>query len=110
MKCEIGKWTHVAFVCEQRKAQLWIDGRPVGNRFNVEGYFFTPDPAFMIGGNHNQQQTEYFDGQIDEVRLARFAGRFKPTMLLLPDTAVSPPTVDDHNQDARTQTKRSENR
>lgn len=77
--CEIGKWTHLALVCERGRAQLWINGRPVGNV--VEAIPNMPDGPFTIGGEIGYPKRA-FDGEIDEVRLSTFIAPFRPEMLL----------------------------
>jgi hypothetical protein len=77
--CEIGKWTHLALVCERGKSQLWINGMPVGKA--IDALPNMPDGRFTIGGNVGDPHG--FDGEIDEVRLSTFIGPFRPEMLLL---------------------------
>jgi hypothetical protein len=77
--CEVGKWTHLALVCERGKSQLWINGMPVGNV--IDALPIMPDGRFTIGGNVGDPHG--FDGEIDEVRLSTFIGPFRPEMLLL---------------------------
>jgi len=80
VKCEIGKWTHLALVSEWGKSRLWINGEPRGEP--VSGLPYPPGVAFAIGGNiHNPPQT--FDGEVDEVRLWKLFQPFSPEMLLL---------------------------
>ena len=33
--CEVGKWTHLALVCQRGRSQLWVNGRPAGQVVNV---------------------------------------------------------------------------
>jgi hypothetical protein len=78
--CEVGKWTHVALVCERGKTQLWMNGSPVGKVF--DGIPNTPDGPFSIGGDIGFPVVA-FNGEIDEVRLSTFIAPFRPEMLLL---------------------------
>jgi hypothetical protein len=78
--CEIGKWTHLALVCERGKVQLWVNGRPQGSVVDVIPNM--PDGPFSIGGEVGYPETG-FNGEIDEVRLSTFIAPFRPEMLLL---------------------------
>ena len=77
--CEVGKWTHLALVCERGKTQFWVDGRAVGKPH--DGIPNIPDGSFAIGGTPNNPP-QSFNGQIDEVRLSTFLAPFQPEMLL----------------------------
>ena len=79
---EVGKWTHLALVCDRGQAQLWVDGR-LAKSFGDCG--FTPSSGqFTVGGGPKDvlDVPNGFDGQIDEVRLSEFQGPFDPKMLL----------------------------
>jgi hypothetical protein len=78
--CEIGKWTHLALVCERGKSQLRINGMPVGKA--IDTLPIMPDGRFTIGGSPESSQRA-FNGEIDEVRLSTFIGPFRPEMLQL---------------------------
>jgi hypothetical protein len=78
--CDIGKWTHLALVCERGKAQLWINGRPVGRVLDAIPNM--PDGPFTIGGDVSYPK-RVLNGEIDEVRLSTFVAPFRPEMLLL---------------------------
>jgi hypothetical protein len=82
--CEMGRWTHLALVCEAGKSQLWVNGRPAGQPFAA--VIKEPSRSFVIGGyrEEGQSHSHPFDGQIDEVRLFEFRGLFLPEMLLFP--------------------------
>jgi hypothetical protein len=77
--CDIGKWTHLALVCERGKSQLWINGTPVGKV--IDELPIMPDGRFTIGGSPEHRQN-VFNGEIDEVRLSTFIAPFRPEMLL----------------------------
>jgi hypothetical protein len=77
--CEIGKWTHLALVCERGKVQLWVNGQPRGSVVDVIPNM--PDGPFSIGGSVGYPE-EAFYGEIDEVRLSTFIAPFRPKMLL----------------------------
>jgi hypothetical protein len=81
--CEIGKWTHLALVCERGKSQLWINGMPAGEV--IDKLPIMPDGRFTIGGRPENPQC-VFNGEIDEVRLSTFIAPFRPEMLLLRKT------------------------
>jgi hypothetical protein len=80
--CELGKWTHVALVCERGKLQIWINGR-LAKDFGVQAMPM-PSGAFSIGGAPESvaKIPNGFDGQIDEIRLSKFRPPFDPRMLL----------------------------
>jgi hypothetical protein len=78
--CEIGKWTHLALVCERGKTQLWVNGTSVGKA--IETLPIMPDGRFTIGGSPESPR-RVFNGEIDEVRLSTFIAPFRPEMLLL---------------------------
>ena len=87
--CELGKWTHVALVCERGKLQLWVNGR-LAREFGNTSAPVSPNGSFAIGGApKNLDPSHYFsfDGQIDEVRLSRFQGTFNPKMLLFHESS-----------------------
>jgi hypothetical protein len=84
--CAIGKWTHLALVCERGKSRLWIDGRPVGQIIDVLAS--VPEGPFTIGGSAEYPE-RVFNGEIDEVRLSTFIAPFRPEMLLLRKTEPS---------------------
>jgi hypothetical protein len=81
--CEIGRWTHLALVCERGRVQLWINGQPQGSVVDVIPNM--PDGLFVIGGEIGYPETGS-NGEIDEVRLSTFIGPFRPEMLLLRKT------------------------
>jgi hypothetical protein len=95
--CEVGKWTHLALVCERGRSQLWVNGRPAGQVVNVLPN--VPTGPFTIGGIPvSQNPTQCLDGQIDEVRLSEFLAPFRPEMLLLPPIHNPPPAVGEVKQ------------
>ena len=63
-RCVVGQWTHLALVCERGKSRLWVNGQPmkatVDEMPNMPGFQF----AMGSGGD------DFFDGDIDEVRLS----------------------------------------
>ena len=77
MACEIGKWTHLALVCERGKSQLSINGMPVGENASMHFPLCLMD-ALPTGGNFEHPQ-HGFSGEIDEVRLSTFIGPFRPS-------------------------------
>jgi hypothetical protein len=70
----------LALVCERGKAQLWINGRPVGRVLDAIPNM--PDGPFTIGGDVSYPK-RVLNGEIDEVRLSTFVAPFRPEMLLL---------------------------
>ncbi len=92
---ELGKWTHVALVCQWGRAQLWVNGRPAGELFN-RWRPYPPEGPFLIGYEQSQAQVQSaVDGEIDEVRLSALLRRFRPEMLLFPSAPTLPsPTGD----------------
>jgi hypothetical protein len=88
VSCEADRWTHLALVCESGKAQIWVNGQPAGQIF--EGVSNIPIGSFAIGGNPHVNSEPPFDGQIDEVRISVFQGRFQPDMLLFPANRTLP--------------------
>jgi hypothetical protein len=89
--CELGKWTHLALVCEQGKMRMWINGRPVGAPH--DGFPNAPNGTLAIGGDYFNPPLA-FNGAIDEVRLSKFQPPFSPTMLLCAPPAKAAPNAD----------------
>lgn len=87
VSCELGKWTHLALVCDREKAQLWVNGRPAGKPTALRVRI--PDASFSIGCDHTTNPPFAFRGEIDEVRLSKLLGPFQPAMLLF----KSPPST-----------------
>ena len=96
--CEPGKWTHLALVCERKKVQFWVNGRPDGPSRHLAVSF--PDGPFAIGG-YPGGPLNSFDGQIDDVRLSEFRGPFSPEMLLFTAAANPPSSAADLSQASR---------
>lgn len=84
--CELGKWTHLALVCERGSARLWVNGRAAGKAINAIPK--VPDGPFGIGALYQRGQCA-FSGEIDEVRLSTFIAPFQREMLLLRKTERS---------------------
>ena len=93
VRCELGKWTHLAFVCERGNLQFWVNGRLV--KFWGDSHVLIPSRGpLTIGGapeHIGSKSQRPFIGQIDEVRLSEFRGSFNPNMLLVPP--ASPATM-----------------
>jgi hypothetical protein len=81
--CELGKWTHLALVCQYRTLQFWINGR-LAKDFGETATVRAPSGAFTIGGAPETigNVPNGFNGEIDEVRLSKFRAPFDPSMLL----------------------------
>jgi hypothetical protein len=80
-------WTHLAIVRDAGVNRFFVNGVQVSSNAAAPN---PPAGAFNIGGN-NLLATEFFDGEIDEVRLFTFApGGFAPELL---NTAARPPAV-----------------
>ena len=62
----IDHWSHVAVTYDGATIRLYLDGRPVSSRAMHGQVLHTNEPLW-IGGNH--PYGEYFDGDIDEVRV-----------------------------------------
>ncbi len=93
--CEPDKWTHLALVCERKKVQFWVNGRPDGPSRNLAVSF--PDGPFAVGG-YPDGPLSSFDGQIDDVRLSEFRAPFSPEMLLFIAGANPPSSAADLSQ------------
>jgi hypothetical protein len=78
--CEIGKWTHLALVCERGKSRIWVNGQPARDVLNAVPNM--PDGLFVIASEAGYPE-RVFNGEIDEVRLSTFIAPFRPEMLLL---------------------------
>ena len=91
VRCELGKWTHVALVCERESLQLWVNGRPAGEPLRHRPN--TPTTSFSIGCDQTTNRQFSLQGEIDEVRLSRLLGPFRAGMLLLPAAGSQSPVT-----------------
>jgi hypothetical protein len=78
--CQVGVWTHLALVGGRDRVQFWMNGQPVGEP--VPRRPRVPTSSFSIGCDHTTNPPFSFDGEIDEVRLSKLTGPFRPEMLL----------------------------
>ncbi len=85
-------WTHLAIVRDNGLSRFYVNGT---ERIQTPAAPNPPAGAFQIGGN-SPLATEFFNGEIDEVRLFTFApGTFSPALLNLGErpSAVAVPTM-----------------
>jgi hypothetical protein len=62
----VGRWSHLAVTYDGGVVRLYVNGSEVSSRSTTGTIRKTPDPLW-IGGN--QPYGEYFDGEIDDVRV-----------------------------------------
>jgi hypothetical protein len=86
IECKPGRWTHLGLVCEHGETVLWIDGRPTKAIWH--GVPTLPDGVLQIGCSSKPDEPNFFDGEIDEIRMSALRGAFQPEMLLLPNTML----------------------
>ncbi|MDB6068429.1 MAG: hypothetical protein JWR26_4637 [Pedosphaera sp.] len=63
-----GSWHHVAATYDGTTERLYVDGLPVGSLAHTGNLAFT-GVSSAIGANAFYETSEYFNGQIDEVRI-----------------------------------------
>lgn len=86
------EWTHLAIVRDNGLSRFYVNGT---ERIQSPATPNAPAGAFHIGGN-SLLATEFFNGEIDEVRVFTFApGTFSPALLNLGErpSAVAVPTI-----------------
>ncbi len=96
---ERGKWYHVAGVYDGRTMRLYINGQLAASSTAQSGDILYPPHAFFeIAAYHDQDELNWLDGAIAEVRLynralpaAQIAAHFDAAKALM---AVSAPTVE----------------
>jgi hypothetical protein len=82
-------WTHLAFVCDVRRARLFVDGRAMAE--GVRGGRLRPsDLPLYIGADSGSggDAQHFFTGDVDDVRfssVARYADDFTPPVRHEPD-------------------------
>lgn len=82
-----GVWAHVAFVCESGIGELYVDGALVGSGFIPSGG--VPGGGFAVAARPSTPAADFFNGDIDEVRVFTFTpGQFSTNDLLLNRTNV----------------------
>lgn len=86
-----GSWTHLALVCDDGLARLYVNGVPSGTELDYLPN--TPSDFFGIGGTPDNAPSEFFNGLVDEVRVFTFApGQFSSGDLLV-NSPLPPPTI-----------------
>ena len=89
IKCEVGKWTHLALLRENGRNCFFVDAVQVGS--SAANPTKTPDDSFLVGGfawTTSGEITETFPGVIDEVRLVQLRHLFQPSILLAKPASV----------------------
>ena len=86
----IGRWTHVAVVCDRGNVGIYLNGRRSGPFRRMElaerqgvGEPGSDGSILCVGGPGPDAQTGFFDGLIDEVRLSTAPRRFEPDPAIL---------------------------
>lgn len=86
-----GQWTHLALVRDNGTTTFYMNGSPSGS--TVADSPRVPTERFVVGAKPQTLNDEFFTGDMDEVRVFRFApGGFSPDDLLYfnrPPTATS---------------------
>ncbi len=68
------KWYHVAATFDGTTAKLWVNGNTVDNDATAANWTLqTNSENFNIAARHISGYSNYFDGQIDELRLSNIA-------------------------------------
>ena len=82
-------WTHMALVFDQKKAVLFVNGKPVAEQDTADVYSPIGMPFYVgAGPSWNGKPHRFFEGAVDEVRLssaARYAEPFEPAPILTSD-------------------------
>lgn len=78
IRCQPGKWTHVAVVLEEGQISLLVDGERGEGPWQLRGR--TSDGRLSVGGYPTVPRP--FTGQIGDVRLLDLQQKFEPRMLL----------------------------
>lgn len=73
------RWTDLAVACFRGRVRLFVDGQPIGEPALVLPR--SPNAMLTIGGHLVDVNPQFFQGDIDEIRLSVFEGPFHADML-----------------------------